>query len=422
VNSPPTALTTLAGIRALEDPSRYAGGPGDAYISVVRVRVGGAERPGPVAEARLSRVAAAIREATGLQVDIVKGASPRPLQVHLPAGRFGRPALTVTEPWSVKGVAFVFSRAVSAQDLALFVLVLVGASVLVGQTSYTSIRRRRAEFGVLRALGWPSWRVTALVEAEMLLLALVAGAAAVAAGIPLARVLGLGVTAPQLVLAVPLALGVAALATLPPALSAARGSVVEVVRGGGRLRRSRPLLGAVELGLRDLVRQWRAEALVGVAVVALGAALVGAVQLITGAFHGQLDTTVLGAYLAGRVRPFHLVIAALTLLVGAIAVAEIVTLSCLERRRQLGALRALGWPRTQVALMVGAQAVAMGLAGGVVGSLVTLGVAGLLGAAGPAVAASIGWSLGSSMLATLVAAAGPLVYAYRADPAEALRS
>ncbi|HMH36265.1 MAG TPA: hypothetical protein VK584_04950, partial [Streptosporangiaceae bacterium] len=132
INPPPLLLTTLGGAAWLSDPKRFDGRPGAAFISVVRVKLAGLGEPGPLAEARIGRVAAEIRDATGLRVDVVKGASPRDVQIDLPAGRFGRPALTVREPWSVKGVAFRFSEAVSAQNLALFTLALAGATILVG--------------------------------------------------------------------------------------------------------------------------------------------------------------------------------------------------------------------------------------------------------------------------------------------------
>ena len=95
-----------------------------------------------------------------------------------PGGKFGRPALIVTEPRSAKGVAFLFSRAITQQNLALFYLTLLGAAGLVGQSTYTSVKRRRSEFGMLRAIGWPRWRIALLVELELLLVAVVAGAIA----------------------------------------------------------------------------------------------------------------------------------------------------------------------------------------------------------------------------------------------------
>jgi putative ABC transport system permease protein len=333
INPPPLLLTTLAGAAWLSDPKRFDGRPGAAFVSVVRVKLAGLGEPGPLAEARIGRVAAEIRDATGLRVDVVKGSSPGDVRVDLPAGQFGRPALTVHEPWSVKGFALRFIEAVSAQNLALFTVALVGATILVGETAYTAVRRRRAEFGVLRALGWPTRRVAALVELEMLLLGLAVGVVALALGVPLAALAGVRILVWTMVAAVPLAVAVAALAALPPALAAARGTTVRVltVGGRGRVRRSRAPRFVFTLGLRDLVGLWRTEALLGVIAITLGAAMLGMVVLVAAAFRGQLDTTVLGVYLGERVRPFHVAVALLTLAIGALAAGQIVTLGYLER-------------------------------------------------------------------------------------------
>jgi putative ABC transport system permease protein len=391
VNSPPLLLTTMEGAAWLSDPARFQGRPGAAFISVVRVRVAGIGEPGPVAQARLGRVAADIREATGLQVDVVKGASPRAVRVDLPAGRFGRPTLTVEEPWSVKGVALRFTSAVSAQNVGLFALALVAATILVGETAYIAARRRRAEFGVLRALGWPTSRITWLVELEMLLLGLATGL--VAAG----------------------------LAALIPALSAARGTTVRAVAGRARVRRSRPPRSAVTLGLRDLAGLWRVEALLGVVAIALGAAMLGGVVLVGSAFRGQLDTSVLGVYLSGRIRPFHLAVAVLTLAIGALAAGQVVTLSYLQRQAQLAALRALGWPKGQVMRLLAAQGLGLGVAGGLAGALVTWAAGTIVGAAPSAVARAAAAALVAALAATALAVAGPLLHAVRSRPADVLR-
>lgn len=423
VNAPPSVLTNLASIKAFEDPSRYAGSPGAAYISAIRVRLSGVEHPGSDSEHKLATIAAEIREATNLQVDIIKGASPRPLKVGLPAGLFGRPALIVTEPWSVKGVAFIFSRAVTAQNLALFGLVLVGAMVLVGQTGYVSVRRRRREFGVLRALGWPASSITWLVELEMLLLGLCAGIVALIAGIPIVSRLGMGTTAWQLGAVVPIALAIAALAGLVPAIEAGRGSSVAAMESmsPAAITDRHPPNGVAGVAWRELRGQWRVEGALGAAAIALGASILGVVVVISVAFRGQLDTTVLGAYLAGQVRPFHFMLAGLTLVVGAIAAAEVVTLGYLERRAHLGALRALGWPAWAVVRLLISQAVVLGAAGATASAIAVIAAGLVLGTPFTAIASGLLAAVGMALVATAIAVVAPLAYAYHANPADALR-
>jgi hypothetical protein len=168
--------------------------------------------------------------ATNPAMDIVKGSSPREIHVNLPAGSFGRPALTVTEPWSVKGVGFQFLQAVSLQNLLIFSVVLIAATILVTQTAYVSVRRRRSELAVLRAVGWPPWRIALLIELEMLILGLAVGAVGLVVGIVIAALAHVGASWWTVVGVVPLALLIALLAGLVPAISTMRGTAKEIVR------------------------------------------------------------------------------------------------------------------------------------------------------------------------------------------------
>lgn len=419
VNSPPLVLTTLDGAAFLADPNRYAGRPGDAFISAVRVRVAGVGEPSRAAQAKLARVAADISAATGLEVDIVVGSSPRPVGVDIAAGEYGRPDLAVTEGWAVKGVAIHFLEAVQAQDIAIFGLVLVVASLLVGETAYLSVRRRRKEFGILRALGWSGHRVAALVELEMLVLGLGVGSLAAAMGMFMAVVLGLDLHLQLLLLAIPVAAATAALAGILPAFAAGRGSTLRVMQGSGS---SSPLGadGIPRIALGELLGHRRTEGLLGILCVALATFLVGGIFLIISGFSGVLDTSLLGVYVSARVQPFHVVIAALTVVVAIIAVTEVVTMSYLERQRELAALRALGWPRRAVAVLLLTQTATIGLAGGIVGALIvaSLGLA-VDGALGPTLL-SAGLAGAALSAVTLLAAAGPIIYAYGRAPAEAL--
>lgn len=421
VNLPPSILTTLAGVQAFTDPVRYSGASGAAFISVIRVRVNGTGEVGSVAEARLTRVAAQIREATGLDVDIVKGASPRTVQVQLPAGSFGRPALSVSEPWSVKGVGFRFFRAVSSQNLALFVLVLIAGIVLVGQTAYLSVSRRRQEFAVLRALGWPSGHIARLVLTETVILAMVATVFGLAVGLPIAVMVGSQAGWLQVLGVVPATFAVAVAAAIIPAWTASRAPLIQSLTRTASDRRSSVPRSLAAVGVRELLSSWRVEALLGSAVVALGAGMAGAVLVVSSAFRGQLDATVLGVYLTGQVRGFHVVAALLTLGVGTVAAAEVIALSYLERRQHLAVLRALGWPRRAVFQFMGGQAAFIAVAGGFVGALVVVVAAKALGAAPGATLSAAAATFAIAVAASGLASAFPLAHAGAGPVATALR-
>ena len=108
----------------------------------------------PIDRARILAVATAIRKATGLQVDITAGSSPTTVDVDLPAGCCGEPALTVAEGWVRKGAALTVLNAVDAKSLVLFVLVLVVCVLFLANGAHASVRSRRTELGVLTCLGW----------------------------------------------------------------------------------------------------------------------------------------------------------------------------------------------------------------------------------------------------------------------------
>ena len=123
LQQPPLILTTLNALPAFKQdfPTVNTTAP----ISVVRVRVGGLHGSVRQQLAQIGQVAAAIRRATGLDVDITAGSSPTTETIALPAGSYGRPALTLNESWVRKAVALVILNAVDGKSLALFVLILI---------------------------------------------------------------------------------------------------------------------------------------------------------------------------------------------------------------------------------------------------------------------------------------------------------
>lgn len=420
LDSPPLMLTTLQGAEYFSDPTRFVGAPGPKFISAIRVKVAGTDQLGKPAQERLSRVAAQIQQATGLQVDIVKGSSARSLEIALPPGKFGRPALTVTQDWASKGVAFRFFEAVSFQNLAIFAAVLVGALILVAQTAYVSVRRRRSELAVLRAVGWPPWRIALLIELEMLILGLAVGAVGLGLGALVTGLAHVGATWWTVLGVVPLSLLIALLAGVVPAVSTMRGTTISAISEPEPIRVRQLPSSALALGFRQAI-VWRWDVAMGVAALALGAALLGGIELIAAGFSGQLDTTLLGTYLSGQVMPFHFVIAGLTLAVGAIAAAQVITLAYVERRVHLATLRALGWPRAEVVKMLLGQAIGLGLMAAVIAVAFSIAAGLALSASPVVILGSAGTALAMTVVATGIAVIAPLSHAYAADPAAGLR-
>jgi len=119
----------------------------------------------------------------------------------------------------------------------------------------------------------------------------------------------------------------------------------------------------------------------------------------------------------------------IALLIGILGIANTVAMSVYERTREIGILRALGWSRRQVMLLIQLEAAALGLGGGFCG--IALGWCALhLLAALPQTASIVSASLTApflaealaiSMLAGLIAGALPAWRASQLSPMEALR-
>lgn len=296
-------------------------------------------------------------------------------------------------------------------------LLLVGAGVLVGQSSYITVRQRRHQLAVLRALGWSPWRLAALVELETLVLGVAGGLASLLIALPVAAtghapILLVGVTPP-------VGVAIAGLAALPAAWTASRGSAITSMSGGHRVRTSHPLTTTAGLAGRELCRAWPLETCVGAFAVALGAGLVGVVVLVAAGFRSHLDTTVLGAALDTRVRPFHLILTGLTLALGSTSAAQVVLLGWLSRRHHLGVLRALGWSGVRLASYVCCQALIVGLAAAAIAGPAVLACAELLNSPAGFVSFALAATFAGCATATVAAAVGPGLIALR-SPARRL--
>ena len=368
VSQPVNLITTLSALPTLENGHSYTGVPAADPISVIRVRVTGVTGAGALSRERINAVAQQIEQRTGLDVDVVAGSSPAPVTIDVPAGKFGQPPLTLTQNWVKEGVAVAILKAVDKTSVALYVLILVVCGLFVANAATAAVRGRRRELGVLAAVGWRRSRLFAAVLGELAGIGLAAGLLAAAISVPVSSALGLAASPLRALLAVPVAIVVAIAGGLAPAWLAARADPVSSVRppvlGAARARQPR---GVTSLALLNVARTPGRTA-IGVVSLAVGIAAVTMLTAVTFAFRGVIVGSLLGDAVAVQVRGVDYIAAGATVILGVLAVADVVFLNIRERAAELATIRSFGWRDGALARLVITEGAIIGLAGSLAGA------------------------------------------------------
>jgi putative ABC transport system permease protein len=163
--------------------------------------------------------------------------------------------------------------------------------------------------------------------------------------------------------------------------------------------------------------------------------VVADIRKLMSARHGQDDITIQTQedMLAALTNILDILTAAvgalggISLLVGGVGIATIMTIAVTERTNEIGLLVALGARRATVLGLFLGEAVVLAAAGGLVGLLAGMGIAQLAGLLVPALPVSTPWSfvLGAELMAVLIgllAGVLPARKAARLDPVDALRA
>jgi len=133
----------------------------------------------------------------------------------------------------------------------------------------------------------------------------------------------------------------------------------------------------------------------------------------------------------GGVQAFIIIIASISILVGALGIVNTMTTSVLERRKEIGIMKAIGAKNSQVFMQFFFESGMLGFIGGLVGvilgTLISVGgIIGINGFIGSELALSIdfvliGGALVGSFLIGAIAGIAPAMQAAKQNPVEALR-
>jgi putative ABC transport system permease protein len=401
---PPLLLTNLRGLAPVLSSQRFSQLSPEqqrAPISVIRIGVKGVTGPNSLSEARIRTVAQLIHDRTGLDVDITAGSSPTPITIKLPAGKFGRPPLTLREGWVKKGATVSYLRALDRKDLALFALVLVVCAVFLLNGALAAVRVRRAELGTLLTLGWSRAAIFRAVLGELALIGLIAGAVGTGLAAALVASLHLALPLTRTLYVLPIAVGLALLGGTAPAWQATRGTPLDALRPPVRARsRSRGVHSLPQLALVNLTRLPLRTAL-GASGLALGVAALTVLVAIERSFQGTLVSTLLGNAVSLQIRGSDFVAIGLTIALAAVSAADVLYLNLRERAAEFVTLETTGWSQAQLGRVVLLEAATLGLVAALTGTAVGIVIGGVL----------LGVPYGPLALAALIAGAGALAAA-----------
>jgi hypothetical protein len=425
---PPLLYTTLAGAAAIEKPAALNLSMGDkqtaAPIGSIRVRVSGLR--GTVREEldKIGAIGEEIAKATGLQVIVTAGSSPYPVTIGLPAGKFGRPPLRLTEDWTQTGVALLVLRQGDRESLALLVLILVVCALFLSSAALAGVRGRRTEIGALRALGWGRLQVFTVMLGEVVTLGVAAGLAGV--GVSAALIAGLGLRVPlwRATLVLPVAAVLAAVSGLVPSLAAARVPPSEALLPAARAprRKGRGVRTVTGLAFTGIARVPGRSALAatGLAVGVAGLTVLLAAHV---SFAMSIGDSELAGLVNGSTRGTDLVSVLLTIMLSAAGLADVTYLNLRERAGELAALAASGWGRRQLGRLLASEAVVTAVAGSIAGAATGLVLAGVAfglsvpvaAAAAAAAAGGIAVAVAATITVLLCTSGRPLAAVLAAD-------
>lgn len=386
IQQPPLLLTTMDALRFFTDRSEWEGTHRERPISVIRVKVEGVRGPDELSLARIREVARLIRTRIGLAVDIVAGSSPSPIRIRLPAGRYGRPALTLHEAWVKKHVAVSIIRALDRKSLLLFLLVLTVTGLFLVNGALASVRSRRSEIGTLAAFGWTRRAVFSVILAELLLVGLIAGLVGTALAFAVIEALALEMPSGQALLVAPIAVLVTGIAGVIPAWLASRTVPIEALRPPVSARSSSSSVRTLAQMAAANLRRLPGRTIVGAAGIFIGVAALTFLLAVNQAFSGSLVGSLLGNVIAVDVRGVDVVSVALALGLSALCVADVLLMNIRERAAELVTLSAGGWGDRHLGALVSLEGIGLGILGGVPGALLGSALAGAAGGFGAGVA------------------------------------
>jgi len=331
----------------------------------------------------------------------------------------------VEEQWIQKGVNLVYKQGVQSGNWLLLGTLLLAGGLFTLDLIWAEALARRRIIALQKALGWYSRTVFTQILGQIMGIGLIATTLGTLIALALIRLLGWESVPLNLLITLPLiVMGLCGIGSLVPAWSASRvPPIAEIQRGGVRYRRraAGTISGLWSYAWNELKRRTVRSILTGLGS-ALSAALLTLLLGVTLQQRGMLGGTLLGEFILVNVEGYHYAIVAIGLGLAFLSTFNGLLGSILERRREIGVLKAIGWRTASIARLFIAQGLLLGMVGGSFGALAgSLAFLYFYKSASPGLALVILLGMSLPGLVGALAALYPARLAARVPPAEAVR-
>ena len=355
----PSAFTTLESAQFLAQR--------DDFISAIRIRVSGVEKVNEQSQEKIENIAAEIKNRTGLQVDITLGSSPQPVLVHLP-GIQNLPGYGyVEEHWIRQLVGITIHRGVNQADLLFFASLLISCCMYVVSNATFTILNKRKEIGIFGAVGWrPSHIFVALLKDTAVMSGFAIMVSFLLSGVFIVAGLAEYSTV-QVLLAVPIILVVFIAGTAYTAWRAVIETPIDAISGDDLFTKAPESMFARRFwNLKRLIPAWLAMSM------SMGSFIL--VVAISDQLKGLMIGSLLGESISIQFQPYHYVLLAIGLLISGFCIMESLLTRLIERRSEIGLLKAVGWQNKAVFNHFMKEGLTLSLISGVTGTILGLGI------------------------------------------------
>jgi hypothetical protein len=411
IQPPPLILTTLDAAQAIR---------GDAAISAIRIRVGGIVQLTPQAQRKIESIATEIQKRTGLVVDVMVGSSPTSVLVHVPGVGY------VEEQWIKKGVNVSYAERIQSGNWLLMGILLGICGLFSLDLTWSEVIAQRWTITLQKALGWRSRTVFAQFIRKQLMIGIIAAVISILLTWGSTQIFvwqspskNLLIEIPLLILAICLVGGLFPIwraSCLPPILGLQQGAVSHKIK---IFQRSMNHLWVY--AWYSIIRRW-SRTVLSIISAALSSALLVLLLAATLERQGALSGTLLGEFILIEIKPYHYAIAVIGFGLASFSMANSLLVNAVERRREIGVLKAIGWRTGIVSRLFILEGIIIGIIGGIGGSLLGCIVIYILYKVFPLVLAPIViFGVAVPGLVGVLAAFFPSQVAARVAPSEAVR-